>query len=94
MEIRFRPIRTQLSEPLSADKNQWFKNVYWLFLTNICNFASPTERTSIFALGVLLTSIYAKYKTYLQDAKIVPVWEETLPAGCCITDDMKLFVGN
>ena len=30
----------QLSDPISADKNQWFQNVHWLFLTNISHFGS------------------------------------------------------
>ena len=40
-KLGFDDIRTQLSEPLSADKNQWFQDVYWLLLTNICHFGSP-----------------------------------------------------
>ena len=46
-ETKFWLIRTQLSEPLSADKNQWFQNVYWLLLTNIFHFCSPRKLTSI-----------------------------------------------
>ena len=34
-EIMFWPIRTQLSEPLSADKNQWFQNHYLPLLNGI-----------------------------------------------------------
>ena len=46
-EIRFWPIRAQLNEPLSAEKNLWSQNDNWSFLTIGCHFGSPKKLTSI-----------------------------------------------
>ena len=46
-EIRFRPFSAQLSEPLSADKNQWFQNVNWPLLTNMCHIDSLRKLNSV-----------------------------------------------
>ena len=47
IEIVFRPIRTELGEPLSTDNNQWLQNVYCLLLTNVYHFGTLGKLTSI-----------------------------------------------
>ena len=64
-EIRFRPIKTQLSEPVWADKNQWVQNVYWLLLTSICHFGSLRKFISIeFSLVTLIRLPWVCFEMY------------------------------